>query len=317
MNPRESEQSVAKLLKLSGERDSPSAEGMAHARMAAQASWQRMLGQNKKILWHRSWLKISFAFAVGMACLLLISHNTTSITVVTAHVVDIEGDVSITPGAVIHAGQQLVTKNGRIALLLGDSLSLRLDQQTQLRIDDADHISLLQGRIYVDSGGLNARAALCIVTPAGEVRHVGTQFQVHVQGDTTQVRVREGHVQLSLHDTTAHYIAAGEELQVVGSQVVLRRGLPAYGADWEWAAAIVPALDIENRPLAEFLTWLAREHGWQLHYANDSLQQRTHEIRLHGSLERMNSNDLMEHISLITGVSIGSRDGILSVGNSK
>lgn len=323
MNMRDPEQSIAQLLKLSGERHAPSAERAAQARKAVYESWQQMLEQNKKIIRRRRWLKASLALAACMAGLLVVSHHSLPpVTPTVARVVATEGDVSITTGADVHAGEQLVMNMGRVALTLGNSLSLRVDQHTKLRIDATDRVTLLRGRIYVDSGGLSTNATLMIMTPAGEVQHLGTQFQVYVQDDTTRVRVREGHVQLSsrrvnAQQVNAQQIASGEELQIVGSQVVLQRGLPTYGTDWEWASTIAPALDIENRPLAEFLTWMAREHGWQLRYANESVQQRTHEIRLHGSLEQMNSTDVVERISLITGVPIVSQEGVLLVGKQK
>jgi ferric-dicitrate binding protein FerR (iron transport regulator) len=317
MNVHDPEQSVAKLLKLSGERGAPSAERMVQARIVARESWQRMLTQKNKAVWQRRWLKISLALVASVVGLLIISPRIASPPATIARVIALEGEVSVTAGAEVHAGQQLVTENGRVALVLGDSLSLRLDQHTTLHINDAGRVTLLRGRVYVDSGGLNAHAELCIVTPAGEVKHLGTQFQVSVQDQTTQVRVREGHVQLSSHSTDAQYIAAGEEVQVVGSRTRLQHGLAGYGADWEWATMIAPAFDIENRPLPEFLAWMAREHGWQLHYANEALQRHAQEIRLHGSLERMSSNDVLERVSLITGVPITSRDGVISVGVKK
>jgi ferric-dicitrate binding protein FerR (iron transport regulator) len=315
MSIQDTEQSVAKLLKLSGERDTPSAARTAQARIAALESWQRMLEQNKKQVWRRKWLRVSFALAAGMACLLLLPYYLSApVKTTAAHVVALEGKVSVAMGAEIHTGQQLVTDAGRVALSLGDSLSLRLDQHTTLRVDDVDHVTLLQGRVYVDSGGLSTNPSLTIATPAGDVQHLGTQFQVYVQGDITRVRVREGHVRLSSRNFIVQPIASGEELNIVGSQVTLQRGLPTYGSDWEWASIISPALDIENRPLAEFLAWMAREHGWQLRYTSESVQQRTHEIRLHGSIEQMNSTDIVERISLITGVPITSQEGVLLVG---
>jgi hypothetical protein len=93
-----------------------------------------------------------------------------------------------------------------------------------------------------------------------------------------------------------------------------RRGLPAFGPDWEWSAGIAPPLEIENRPLAEFLAWMTREHGWQLRYGDDALQQRTHEIRLHGSLDRLDAVAMLERVSLVTGVPLREQDGVLWVG---
>ena len=120
--------------------------------------------------------------------------------------------------------------------------------------------------------------ALRIETPAGAVRHVGTQFQVQRDRRHDRVRVREGRVLLTRAAGAPTDIAAGDELRVSGASIEWRRGLPSFGADWEWPAGIAPALEIENRPLAEFLAWMAREHGWQVRYADETLQQRAIEF---------------------------------------
>ena len=95
-----------------------------------------------------------------------------------------------------------------------------------------------------------------------------------------------------------------------------RHGLPAFGADWEWSASVAPTIDVEDRPLAEFLAWMAREHGWQLHYADEALQQRTLEIRLHGSLDGLDTAAMLERVALVTGIPLEAREGVLWVGGA-
>jgi hypothetical protein len=112
----------------------------------------------------------------------------------------------------IHAGTTLSTSEGRLALTFGESLSLRIDRRTRLRLDSRHQVTLLEGALYVDSGGINAVPALRIQTPSGMVRHVATQFEVQVTGDTTRVRVREGRVLLE-RASDARDIAAGDELR--------------------------------------------------------------------------------------------------------
>jgi hypothetical protein len=67
----------------------------------------------------------------------------------------------------IHSGRRWPTGDGRVALIFGDSLSLRVDRQTRLRFDSREQVTLLAGALYVDSGGINAVPALRIETPAG------------------------------------------------------------------------------------------------------------------------------------------------------
>jgi len=317
---------IERLIKLAGGRDMPSSDGMERARLAAHESWRRMLEQSASPRRLRLKAMLGFAMAAGLAALgvlLWTQRPLPTAPELVAHIATLTGDAWLlekrmeSPARValpIHAGTTLSTNEGRVAFTFGDSLSLRIDRRTRLRFDSREQVTLLAGALYVDSGGINAVPALRIETPAGAVRHIGTQFQVHVTGDVTVVRVREGRVLLTRASGVPTDIAAGDELRVSGGDLQLRRGLSSFGEDWEWSAGIAPALEIENRPLAEFIAWVVREHGWQVRYADDSLQARTFDIRLHGSLDQMESAAMLERVTLVTGVPLQARDGVLWVG---
>jgi ferric-dicitrate binding protein FerR (iron transport regulator) len=320
------ESTIERLIKLAGGRDMPTSEGMERARRAAHESWSRMLNQRAAPRRSRLQAILGFAIAAGIAALgvfLWPQRPVPAAPELVARIATLTGDAVLleslaeTPARValpIRAGATLASREGRVAFTFGDSLSLRLDRHTRLRFDSREQVTLLEGAAYVDSGGINAVPALRIETPAGAVRHVGTQFQVRVSGELTVVRVREGRVLLSRASGAPTDIAAGDELRVTGGELRLRRGLPSYGADWEWSAGIAPALEIENRPLAEFIAWVAREHGWQVRYGDETLQSRTFDIRLHGSLDQMEGPAMLERVTLVTGVPLQARDGVLWVG---
>jgi hypothetical protein len=88
---------------------------------------------------------------------------------------------------------------------------------------------------------------------------------------------------------------------------IVRRELGVVGAHRAGAR-------IENRPLAEFVAWVAREHGWQVRFADDALQSRAADIRLHGSLDPRDGAAMLERVALVTGVPLSSREGVLWVG---
>lgn len=324
----DAESTIERLIKLAGVRDMPSPEGMERARQAAQESWTRALAGRGSAPVRKSRLTatLGVALAAGIAALAVFvwtSRTAPAAPVLVARIATIVGTASLhaergemvaRAALPILTGTTLSTREGRVAITFGDSLSLRIDRRTRLRFDSRDQVTLLEGALYVDSGGINAVPALRIETPAGIVRHVGTQFQVQVMGTATRVRVREGRVLLERASGVPTDIAAGDELRVVGDDLRWRRGLPSFGADWEWSAAIAPALEIENRPLAEFLTWMAREHGWQVQYADETLQHRTLDIRLHGSLDSLDSAAMLERVALVTGVKLEARAGVLWVG---
>jgi ferric-dicitrate binding protein FerR (iron transport regulator) len=327
MNTNESERSVERLMKLAGPRELPSVEATERARVAAHESWQHMLEEEARPAPRRR-LKVVFALAAaaGIAAVAFVSLRLaqTGAPLPVAHVATIEGpavvhtdkgDSVVFVADRVFANSTLTTGQGRIALTFGDSLSLRMDRGTRLRFDAVDRVTLLAGTVYVDSGGVNASTRLRVQTPVGEVRHVGTQFQVHVDGENTTVLVREGRVLFKPSEAgDQRDISAGDELRIEDGRTDFRHGLPSFGTEWEWTSAVAPRFDIESRPLAEFIAWISREHGWQVRYASEVLQQQTYEIRLHGALETASGAAMVERMSLITGVPLEARDGVLWVG---
>lgn len=315
------DRSIETLIRLAGERETPSEAAAQRARGAAEESWRRMLAERPARASFE--LPLAFAAALGLAVLGLYAWMQRDVAPpVVARVVAHSGaamlqrddaESAVTLDANLLSGTTLATTGGRVSVSFADALSLRLDQNTRIRFDGHDHVTLSQGDLYVDSGGLAAGPPLMIATPAGELRHVGTQFQVRVTGATTRVRVREGRVALSRdHDT--RMVAAGDQLEISGNEERWLHGLPSFGAEWEWSASVAPTLAVEDRPLAEFLAWMAREHGWQLHYDDEALQQRTLAIRLHGSLDGLEADAMLERVALVTGISLVLNDGVLWVG---
>ena len=321
----ESDRSIETLIRLAGEREMPSAPAIERARAAAEESWRRVLAE--KTARPRFRLPLALAAALAIAVLGFIAwkpREASQPPVLVARVVALSGTVTLheqdsqtgaARGAQVMSGMALATTEGRVAVSFADALSLRLDRDTRLRFEAHDRVTLLQGALYVDSGGIGAGPPLTITTPAGDVRHVGTQFQVRVSGDTTQIRVREGRVSLSRNPRDgARMVAAGDGLELRGDEERWQRGLASFGAEWDWAANVAPALAIEDRPLAEFLAWIAREHGWQVHYVDEQLQQRTLAIRLHGSIEDLDADAMLERVALVTGIPLVAADGAIWVG---
>lgn len=311
---------VSRLLKLAGEPDQPSAEGTARAREAAEAAWQRALAPAARTSKApRRWMLLAAAvacLALGLVALWPAAAPPAPV----ARVANVQGEVAWNHGndvahtGVVFAGATLATGEGRGALIVGDALSLRVDRQSRLRFDAPDRITLLEGRVYVDTGGVNAPTALRVATPAGELKHLGTQYQVRVTGSATQVRVREGRVSLDAGAAPAIEAAAGDLLVADGRRIVVTGGQPAHGQEWEWATLAAPPFDMEGRPMTEFLAWMAREHGWRLQFADDALQARVQQIRLHGSLRGLDAYGMLERVAMITGVPLAARDGVLWVG---
>lgn len=325
------DRSIENMIRLAGGRESPSAEAMERAHAAAERSWQLGLAQTPRKSWAawRGKAMLACAATAGAVVLVfLMTHRAPApqapralqfvARVATLEgVVAMENDTAARPlsrAAEVHSGDRLSTAEGRVATSFPGGLSLRLDRHTRLRFDGPDRVTLLEGTLYVDSGGLNAGPPLIVATPAGEVTHVGTQFLVSVSVDATFVRVREGQVVLAPATGDASTtVVAGDELEIRGGRQLMRHGSPAFGAPWDWLVSVAPTIAIEGRPMSEFLAWLARERGWQLRYADDAIERRSREIRLHGSLDGLDTAGMLERVGLVTGFELEAREGVLSV----
>ncbi len=173
----------------------------------------------------------------------------------------------------VHSGDTLETGNGTAALRLASGLSLRLDRETRVRFAGESIVELLQGALYAasDLGG-SVDSLLRVHTPFGEVRDIGTQFEVRRSSspERLRIRVREGKVVLE-QESAVYSARAGEELSLGSDGEVDRGKVSTYGPQWGWILSAAPPFDVQGRPLHEYLDWLARETGWQIRLAADAL----------------------------------------------
>jgi ferric-dicitrate binding protein FerR (iron transport regulator) len=147
--------------------------------------------------------------------------------------------------------------------------TLRLDRETHLRFDGPRTATLLRGAMYYanDTPG----AAVTIHTPFGDVRDVGTRFEIRLRDDALRVRVRDGAV--IVRDTTAH---AGTEL-VASRTSVTSRTIATSGEEWAWIENAAPPIVLEGKSLDEVLRRVAIEKGL-------TLQRNGPDQTLHGEM---------------------------------
>jgi ferric-dicitrate binding protein FerR (iron transport regulator) len=171
---------------------------------------------------------------------------------------------------------------GRLALRIGE-LSLRLDQDSDMTVLAADRVELRRGALYVDSGAdATSGNRLRVATPFGDVSHVGTQYETRVTDDRLRVRVREGRVRIAVREGGVADGAAGQQL-TFGQGGVQRAAIDRASADWAWAGEIAPAYELENRSLAQFLSWVGRETGREVVFDSPASQAEAERIVLRGS----------------------------------
>jgi len=291
------------LLQAAGRRVVAPAEDLTQIKAEAHIAWLRMVAAERdRRRWYRSRrvLALAATLVLVMATAWWWAARPDGAPVVAVATVErlsgevrlAEGNSSLplTPniGGSLAAGAELETARAGadLALRLPAGQSVRLAAGSRVVLGVAGRLELKRGTLYVDSGRVTTgRQSVEIVTPAGIVRDIGTQFEVQLRAGRValRVRVREGEISLS-RDGETHSAVAGEELRLDVAGGVDRGQVAAAGAIWDWVQAAAPRLDIEGVTLAAYLEWVVRETGWQLEYASEALAAKAHGIIIHGTI---------------------------------
>ncbi len=273
------ETSLARLLAAVGSRQQPSAAATSEVRAAVEAEWRRTIDARQPRRRFPAWaLAAGFAVAAVGAWLarplyLPEAATVATLTRVVGNVEASSGDgrwVRLANGAGVKSGDMLRTgSDGRTAITLSSGVQLRLDTGTQLALNDVEDAALARGAVYVDSGaGTGAPAAQFVLdTPAGDVRHLGTQYEARLDGSVLQVGVREG------------------LLAVSGTGQVTRSTRAPNASAWDWVHGVTPPFSIEGRTVDEFLAWAGRETGRTVEYASPEVARQARSVTLNGTVE--------------------------------
>jgi len=101
---------------------------------------------------------------------------------------------NLTQGGELRAGDR-VTARGPALVALARGGTLRISAKSKLAVISPSEISLERGLIYLDMpAGTGAGSPLRIITNAGAIEHVGTEFEVLSDDEAVRVRVREGRI---------------------------------------------------------------------------------------------------------------------------
>lgn len=324
---RATDREIERLLRATGARVRPPVETEREVRAAVHAEWRAVVAA-RQVSRRTSWYAAAAGFAVvGLAVWLarpmLVEPP---VSAVAASLVRSTGVVEQSPGGAgrwqaVGAADALMTgtelrtgPTARAALALPDGVSLRLDADTRLALVAPDRFELRQGAVYVDAGSEpgSATDALVLATRYGDVRHLGTQYELRVGRTEALLSVREGRVAI---DGRAGELTstAGEQLTVGLDGNVDRREIPTYGGQWAWIDQVTPPFAIEGRPLAEFLAWAARETGRGLAYRDADAEARAGEIVLRGSIDGLSPDAALEAVLATTALRQQPRAGELLI----
>jgi ferric-dicitrate binding protein FerR (iron transport regulator) len=309
------EEDIAKVLRAAGPRER-APEGVESAvREELRREWRAIVAERRSSRRLRAGLALAASLAVAAAGLWFAASRPVGPAEPVATMAVAIDDVRVRgrwwqawhaapAGRALRAGESVETgADGRASLALPGIASARLDHDTRIRLAAADRLELDRGTIYVDAGpGSAAASQLVVETPAGAVRHVGTQYEVSLEGKAVRLRVREGRVEWRSRSGAVERGEAGEQLTIAADGAVSRAGTASYGETWEWIASTTPAIDIEGRPLAEFLSWAGRELGREVVFETPEVAGESAAIVVHGSVVGLTPKQALDAVLATTSV---------------
>jgi hypothetical protein len=303
-----------------------SAEAMARIRRATEAEWRAQV-EAAPAPPRRRWMPLAAAasvvtlLAAGALTLYLNDQRAASGALLgTVARVEAPGlqrtqwlrqDVPLPEGSELRVSQDLDARGDALITLSGGG-NLRVARASSFEITSPDAIRLDRGELYVDiPPGSRASAQFTVITGDGEFRHVGTQFSVAVGNQQTRLRVREGTVVWRATGGDSR-VDAGTEV-TIGANGEQRRAIPTTGREWTWAESLAPDIDIENRPLREFLDWFSRETGRKLVLADDSVRRQVGSIRMHGNIRGLTAMEALSAVMASTTLHYELPEGSIRV----
>lgn len=289
------DEGIEALLREVGARDEPSSATMEEVRRAVHDEWRAVVARRK-----RRRRAVAFGIAATVALLVGVVSWTLRFTgqdpPVTVTIARVDGEAKLfsttmTPGRTIDVGEPIpvgsvltTDEETRIALAYGAATSVRIDRGSRIERASPDRFRLHSGAIYVDVPPQSQDGELVIETQAGSVRHLGTQYQIRQANEAVEISIREGRVAIDRADGRA-LATAGERVRMTAAGRVERGAISAQDPSWDWAESTSPVFAIDDRTLAEFLEWVARETGRKVVYASTSAQRTAETLKLRGSIE--------------------------------
>lgn len=152
---------------------------------------------------------------------------------------------------------------------LADGSRLQLDADTAIELAFTEHtrnVRLLRGRVFFDVAP-NADRAFVVAAGEGYTRALATRFVVHEQAGTVTVAVQESAVSVSVPDSEARMVRAGESVSYSSRHLSEVRA--AYDeSETAWRRG---KLIFEDRPLRQVLADLNRYRPGTILVTDDRL----------------------------------------------
>ena len=286
---------LARLLAATGTRDRPSDQAFEQVRAAVEAEWKKSLAARRQRRQYTGWAAAA-GIAVAAVGLWMARPLYLAPGGPVASLARVVGDVQVddghghwaplATGSAVNANSVIRTGGGGLAAIeMKDGVELRLDSDTQLAFNDARGATLSRGAVYVDSGpGAGASAAdFLLETPAGSVRHLGTQYEARLGDSELRVSVREGRVEVGT--ARGPVLGGAGELLTISDTGATRSRLAPSASQWKWVNEVTPPFSIEGRSVDEFLAWAGRETGRSIVYSSPVAEHQARSVTLSGTVE--------------------------------
>jgi hypothetical protein len=277
--------SLARLLRLAGPRPTVPPDVQERVHDAVRNEWRSTVRQRRTLWWG---VPVALAATIVLAVALTSRGPEVRIApIATVAVVDGNADASVglpSLGDEIYPGDAITTGDHGMALAVTNGLSLRFAAGTTATFDSIEELTLRTGRVYADTGqSIYDDRSITVHTGVGSAKDVGTRFAVAFLDGDMKVAVREGKVDVSGH-RDSYTAEEGDLLILQPNDGVVFDKVPAYDSSWDWAEALAPAFDIENRSVLDFLKWAARETGKELVFENEDVRKAAMVSYLSGSV---------------------------------
>ncbi|HEY0686535.1 MAG TPA: FecR domain-containing protein [Steroidobacter sp.] len=295
--PSTAQDPVERLIRAAGRRELPPAQAYERALYAATDVWQQKVRHRRR----RTFLSLAAcvtALAVGIGVAMRSLESPTTASEPVASVVRVIGSVQVRTADArdwtfvgehsgpLSTGTVVQSASASSAALRMGRVSLRVASGTEVVLDSPSRLRLVRGTVYLDTGVTGAAGQMAVVTRAGTVTDVGTQFEVHYLESIYRVRVREGEVLLQRDDGVRQGVA-GQEISIDASGEVSTASIRPDDPAWGWVQALATAPDIDQQPLTVLLAWVSRETGASIRYATPAVERKATTTILHGSIRHL------------------------------
>jgi ferric-dicitrate binding protein FerR (iron transport regulator) len=336
---------LQRLLQVAGRREPPADRMTEQVRAAVMAEWRSVVIERKRRRAAFAMAVAASVLAVVGAWLWSLRPGE-AVGASVARVEKIYGhpafQLSSSPGhgalvlsQDLHVGEALSTGDtDRVALRWRDGASLRLDRRTTISLVAEDRLALQQGAVYIDRGtesensrpgriepGQQGTSDLIIETSAGSIRHLGTQYETRLSSQTLRVSVREGRVEVlrnasfvdgpsgvSHRPHDPQVVEAGERLTIDPDGRQLSQFVSPHDSEWNWIGQIAPTFAIDRQPLKDFLTWVGRELGQEIVFADALSESQAKAVILRGSIDGLTPEQALPAVLSTTRLHLKRRD---------